>query len=95
MIKDDERRSLRKGGGILGILHPTVWQFSRNMFKHIPCLIHVGQQQSESNKENRVAFDESRHMKSKKNPNFLERMDFPDECIFSLQDAMNKQNCKT
>lgn len=94
MFQADPRRSLREVGAVVGVHHTTVWHFLRNKLKLYPYRLQIGQQLSETDKNNRVTFAQLCKERLQENPNFLKRIVFSDECIFSLKGAVNKHNCR-
>lgn len=62
---------------------------------HISSLLHLVQHLSDAKKKNRAAqLAHSCMKKLQKNSNFLKRLVFSHECIFSLLEAVKKQICR-
>lgn len=60
----------------------------------LPYCHQIGQELSVTDLENRVAFAQRCKEKLKDGPDFSQRRVFFEELSFSLQDAVNKQNCR-
>jgi len=76
MFKANPRRSLREVGGVVGVHHTTVWHFLRKKLKLFPYRLQMGQQLSETDRENRMIFAQLCKEKLQENHNFLKRIFF-------------------
>lgn len=66
--------------------------FLRNKLKTSPYRVQIEQQLSRTDNGNHLAFAQRCKENLEKIPSFMERIVFSDECTFSLQSAVNKEN---
>lgn len=94
MLKVFQRRLLQEVGVVVGVIYTTVRHLPPNKLKLFLYRIQIGEQLSEIDKENRIAFAQLWTRKLQEKKHFLIRIIFSDEWSYSLHKAVDEQNCR-
>lgn len=86
-------KSLRRGEEELGLSKSTIHRILRN-FKLKPFKIQILQQLNDEDVDRRLQFAEEQLLAIHQDQDYLDKIIFSDEAIFSLTGSVNKQNCR-
>lgn len=94
MFQTHRGRWVREVVAVVGVHQASVWHLLRKKLKMFHYQLQNGPGPSETNNEIHVFFAQLCKEKLENNPSFMQRIVFSNEYSFSLNDAVDKQNCK-